>query len=586
MWRAPLAILLFLLACPPAQATETVARVGDFELRARQGEQRLCMTLRRERRYQGEVCGRIPRSPHRPLRMFPDVGWETYVAAVPPSVRSAETESRSGRRERHRAFAARGFAARFIVAPAPPSAVFVRYLGRGGALLGVDGGPAGYISLDDNELLVLGEAGRGVDAHTEPRLAPLPGDPGRLRTLACAGVFNRGGGTVLCDEQAENAIAVVGGCNEADVVGAIVAPGVAAVRLTLGTGAELTLPSAALPSAFGGRRTVAAFGPTGQAVRSAAALDATGRIVARTAVGTAPGPQPCPGEDGGDTGFAGDLAPAAPPPAAAAVATAGGETLLAADRGDTLCVGLGRLRARTCPPPPVDSDRPRLLRQGGTVAGALSSDAARITLERDRGGDVTVRTTRGPAYTGRWAGGVRFFAAAVGARREVTGAIVRNAGGRIIGVSERGIPRLRVRRTVLGERGGRGIALVRRGRHPGCMTAFAADLPPAPRFCTDLDPGTPIDGPYLPYSGTVTVPCAPRRALAYGRMPDRNSAPSVLLDGDRRVRARRIPLRGEDGWVAFLPDATVRGLRSGAHRVALDLPPASEQCGYSAERTF
>jgi hypothetical protein len=105
-------------------------------------------------------------------------------------------------------------------------------------------------------------------------------------------------------------------------------------------------------------------------------------------------------------------------------------------------------------------------------------------------------------------------------------------------------------------------------------------------FCTDLDRGTPIDGPCLPYSGAVTVPCGPRRALAYGRMPDRLPAPRVVLDGGRTVGARVISLRGEDDWVALLPDAGVRGLRAGGHRVPLRLPPASAQCGYTARRSF
>ena len=199
---------------------------------------------------------------------------------------------------------------------------------------------------------------------------------------------------------------------------------------------------------------------------------------------------------------------------------------------------------------------------------------------------MTVRTTDGPAYTGRWAGGLRFFAATVPARREVTGAVVRNAQGTIIGINERGIPRREVRRRVLAERGGLGVQLVRRTGDPPCLTAFAADLPPARRYCTDLDPGIPIDGPFLPYSATVTVPCSPReraRLRPHGR-PVRHPGRAA---GRRPDGARsRISLRGEDAFVAFLPDARVRGLRSGDHRVALDLPPASAQCGYSASRGF
>jgi hypothetical protein len=509
--------------------------------------------------------------------MFPDIGFNNYVAAVPPSVHVAEVEDRSGRRQRHRTFAARGFFARFVLIPAPPVAVFVRFYGADGALLGVDGGQAGYIGFE-NETQVLGDPDRGVEAHTEPLLWPMPGDPGGLRTIACLDGF--------CDLDAANGFVLSSECGERDIAGALLAADVAGVRLTLGSGAQMTLPAGELPAAFGGRRASASELPAGEAVREAAAVDAAGTVVARTAVGTAPGGQPCAGEDQGGDGFGGELVPVAPPPGAVAVASASGESLLVAEQGDRLCVGLGRLRARVCPSPPADSDRPRLHRRGRAVAGVLSADAERITLRLDRGDDVTVPTTGGAAYTGRWAGGVRFFAATVPTRREVTGAVVRNANGTIIGISERGIPRREVRRRVLAERGGLGVQLVRRSGDPPCLTAFAADVPPAPSYCTDLNPGTPIDGPFLPYSATVTVPCSPRSALAYGRMGDRFAAPVVLLDGGRTVRTRRIPLRGEDAFVALLPDARVRGLRSGDHRVALDLPPASAQCGYSANRGF
>jgi hypothetical protein len=60
----------------------------------------------------------------------------------------------------------------------------------------------------------------------------------------------------------------------------------------------------------------------------------------------------------------------------------------------------------------------------------------------------------------------------------------------------------------------------------------------------------------------------------------------VRLAGGRTVRSRRIRLRGEDAWVAFLPDARVREMRSGRVGVALALPPAAAQCGYSIRRAF
>ena len=586
MRRSLLAALLALAVCAPAEAATTVAREGDFELRAFEREGRLCMSLRRSGRYRGQACGRIPRSPHRPVHMFPDIGFNNYVAAVPPSVRVAEVEDRSGRRERHRTFAARGFFARFVLIPAPPVAVFVRFYGADGALLGVDGGQAGYIGFD-NETQVLGERDRGVDAHTEPLLWPMPGDPGGLRTIGCIFANSGSAGTGFCDWLTEGGFALSSECRKPDIAAGLVGPGMTGVRLTLGSGAQVTLAPGALPAPFAGRRAIASELPPGEAVREAAAIDAAGEVVGRAVVGTEPAGQPCVGEDQDGDSFGGPLVPVSPPPGAVTVASASGESLLVADQGERrLCAGLGRLRARVCPSPPADSDRPRLHRRGRAVAGVLSADAERVTLRLHRGDDVTVHTTDGPGYTGRWAGGVRFFAATVPARREVTGAVVRNAEGTIIGISERGIPRREVRRRVLAERAGLGVQLVRRTGDPPCLAAFAADLPPARRYCTDLDPGIPIDGPFFPYSATVTVPCSPRSALVYGRMGDRFAAPAVLLDGGRTVRTRRIPLRGEDAFVAFLPDARVRGLRSGDHRVALDLPPASSQCGYSADRGF
>lgn len=579
-----LAALLTLVFCAPAEAATTVAREGDFELRAFEREGRLCMSLRRSGHYRGQACGRIPRSPHRPVHMFPDIGFNNYVAAVPPSVRIAETESRSGRRERHRTFAARGFFARFVLIPAPPVAKFVRFYGAGGELLGIDGGQAGYISFD-NETQVLGDPGLGVDAHTEPLLWPRPGDPGALQTIGCIFATTSSAGNGWCDWNGEHGFVLLGECGRFDVAGGLVGAGVAGVRLTLGSGAQVTLAPGALPPPYGARRAVATELPKGEAVREAAAVDAAGVVVARVPVGTAPGGQPCAGEDQGGDGFAGELLPVAPPPGAVAVASAGGESLLVTDQGERLCAGLARLRAGVCPYPPADSDRPRLLRRGRAVAGVLSADAARVTLRLDRG-SVTVPTTDDSAYTGRWAGGVRFFAATVPERRQVTGAVVRNAAGTIIGISERGIPRREVSRRVLAEGDGLGVQLVRRTGHAPCLQAFAADLPPVRSYCTNLNPGTPIDGPFLPYGGTVVVPCSPRAALAFGRTGDRFATPVVLLDGGRTVRTRRIPLRGKDAFVAFLPDARVRGLRSGDHRVALDLPPASSQCGYSADRAF
>jgi hypothetical protein len=82
MRRSLLAALLVLGACAPAEAATTVAREGDVELRAFERGGRLCMSLRRSGDYRGQACGRIPRSPHRPVHMFLDVAVDLPSASA------------------------------------------------------------------------------------------------------------------------------------------------------------------------------------------------------------------------------------------------------------------------------------------------------------------------------------------------------------------------------------------------------------------------------------------------------------------------------------------------------------------------
>ena len=162
------------------------------------------------------------------------------------------------------------------------------------------------------------------------------------------------------------------------------------------------------------------------------------------------------------------------------------------------------------------------------------------------------------------------------------GATIRNAAGTIIGENVKGVVDTSVNRGALLDR----VQLIREAGEQPCVTAVSGDDTSAPRFCTNPHPATPIDGPYLPYSGAVLVSCSPRSAIAYGRFPDGEPVPSVVLDGGQTVRARRIRLPYLDAWVAPLPDTTVLGLRVGKHRATLRIPPAGQQCGYSVARYF
>ena len=273
-------------------------------------------------------------------------------------------------------------------------------------------------------------------------------------------------------------------CEAPTLAGGVIAPGASGVRFTLGSGAQVTLGALAGPSEFGGRLLFGGKLPVGEAVRTAEALDGSGAVIARLAVGSPPGGQPC--VDEADDGFTGALIPSARG-AVAAVASAGGVSApLAADQGDRLCVGLSMLPGGDMPAGPVDSDRPHLLRRGTTVAGVLQRRRrADPAAASKRGAPVTVGTTPGSAYGGHWAGHLRFFAATVPARRQVVGAVVRNRHGHVIGVSDVGVPRPAVHRRMLAAQGGVGIALVRRQGGPDCVTAF----PAAVRYCTSPNPG-------------------------------------------------------------------------------------------------
>ena len=108
-----------------------MAKYRGFTLHAEERGNQICMTLRRERRYQGTQCGRIPRSPHRPVSINPDVGWNNYAAAIAGSIRTAEIEYANGRRQRVPTFGKRGFTARFVILPASPPDREVHPLLRG-----------------------------------------------------------------------------------------------------------------------------------------------------------------------------------------------------------------------------------------------------------------------------------------------------------------------------------------------------------------------------------------------------------------------------------------------------------------------
>ena len=98
----PLALVvgvLILACCAPAQAAATVAPQRCVHAHA-EGRRRLCLTLRRERHYQGEECGRDPALAAAAAGVFPDSRPTHYAAAVAAVGRGSRRPRRRGGRRR------------------------------------------------------------------------------------------------------------------------------------------------------------------------------------------------------------------------------------------------------------------------------------------------------------------------------------------------------------------------------------------------------------------------------------------------------------------------------------------------------
>ena len=187
------------------------------------------------------------------------------------------------------------------------------------------------------------------------------------------------------------------------------------------------------------------------------------------------------------------------------------------------------------------------------VAGVLSGDAARIRLRLDRARRRTVGTTPGSAYGGQWAG-TALLRSTVPARRQVVGLWCvlprpRHRRERCRRAASRGPPaeagRAGRRRDRARAPAGRAGASARRHSRRPSATA------PARSGRADRQRAASVQR-------RRNRSRAPARRWPDGRIPNRLTPPRVVLDGTT-VAARRIRLRGDDAWVAFLPDAHGHG---------------------------
>lgn len=590
-------LLFALLLAAPAQGA-VVARDGDTVLRAQRNGDELCLSLKGTADFASRSCEPAPLSAFQPLFVSAFDGETPIAAAVPSRAREVEVEGR-----RTPTVAAAGFRERFFIVDAAEPAALLRFYDESGALIAA----ARYDEprFGGGQRVVLRRAGVRISARRDFELRPDPLRVDRTVPSTCLTIRLEGsiGYCVTGRDLPALSLDVNRGCApDAPVISGTVAPAVRRVELLLGSGRRIRLNTRPLPESFGDpARLVADRLPRGEAVRSARGIAADGTPLGRSPLRSAPGGLRCENGrgvssltafgfgGGGHQGAQGD---------GAVVRTAAGHRLHAGDgqAADTICVAFDRPRAG-CLPAPVDSTFFTLARAGNAVGGVLAGDVATVTLELDRGRPLTVATTAGPAYAGRFAGRLRFLAAKVPRGRLVERAVARDADGRRLGrgfvfgaftneVVARIPPALTVRRLGGGPEGSVRVGHCVRPNAARGLAAFLA--------CRDRR-----DAVAVAYAS-----CAPRRLLLFGYLPRGVRAVDVELGDRSRVAARVVRLGPEAGggrvWT-YVPDrdAAIRAvvysdrpprpfprIERPERRQPFVLPPVAGQCGYDASDGF
>lgn len=538
--RRIVALTLLLLLAPAAAAQESsvVARDGGVELRAYH-DRGLCLETT-----EGTSCGDAPDSPFDAVTIE-DEG-SAYGVAVVPAVTRVEIELRNGARRSAPTAAAPGFRARFALFARPGRVALARFYAADGALVGAveehlrpAARPAVVRSFRD---------GAVVRVRQTASLEPSVTDPDRVVTFTCVGIA---GASKSCTDNPRSL--VVATCEGArKTVYALLPASADQVVLDLGNGETVTAAAVRLPGAAAFAAQVASR----LAVRRVRVRDAAGGSLVTARLGFAP----CSAKDRTDNR---DLPPrlnARPVP----VASAGGHALVVASADGRLCAGIDRIRQPCIPPPYYDRDGFLLWRRGETVGGIVDTATAVVRVRRRGGAKVEV-----PAVADARFPGVRFF---VTLRPAGSGPVIATAlrdDGRRLGSGFEVSQRIQRLGTVVQHRGRR-LVRVRAGTPFGdfrCVGSLA--MLGANGFCRESDPRT---------SASVEVGCAPhRQAMVFGRGPGIR----VVLDSGRRLPMRRVALGGRAGFPP--PGAGIRSVTVGDRTVRVDLPAATEQCGYGAQ---
>lgn len=564
-----------------APAGVIVATEGKYDLYARHGAHGgVCLSLLGPRQGSGDSGCQHVYSPFNPAQAQSYSGRSAPTGlAVPASVARVTAGDAS-----FDTIAADGFDVRFALVTGAARDALLRYYDEGGALIGASQSVTGSYLNRGRGRTIFRAGAVTIAARRSSELASTPLEYDRTVKTTCVSIGSRRGSSASCiadEDLTPSNVSIEPACAPSrELAYGLIARRVRRVELTLGDGSVLKLRPRSLPAGLGPGRLVAGRVPRGLAVRSARAIGAGGAVIGRRTLGYPPSGLPCPRDDSG-SGFAigyAELDASAERPVAepVTVAEAGGRALRVADgAGVTLCSGLAKL---SCGVPPVDATYGYLERHGRVISGLLSPDVATVTFQLGDGTAQEAATTTGDAYTGRYAGRVRFVAAQLPAGAEVKVGVPRNAAGARVGrvfvdPLHSGVHRHRF---------AVGLEIVDydydAGSHVRCLAprGSAGVLALVSGLCS-------YGARAVGTSATAAVTCAPRRVVVYGSLRGRRRVALVLRDG-RVVRpaVRRVARLGRI-FSAVLPrDAGLAALRfrGPGGRRAFRVAPAASQCGY------
>jgi hypothetical protein len=361
------------------------------------------------------------------------------------------------------------------------------------------------------------------------RLAPLPGAPEHRSEQLClrTGVNESPDGWDVACQDPEEPMTLGGwrGCGRVpSTLAGFLPAGASTLTVRLGSGRSLRLPTLAAPFGRPGRIVTDVL-PSGEAVRSAAALDAAGRRLTGVSVELAPPDRRCEENLSTDdlTGWEASSDPPDPrpglPPGTEVAATAGARQLVVRDSGDDVCIGIDTLDldGSDCSRPPTNSHEDALLVDPGRgiLAGIYAAPVSFVDLQFRGGGSQRIPAGPGQAYTGRYRDALRFAFAPLPAGKTIVGAVLRDPTGRTIGTALPESPGddeslIRPPRTLLSEGGAHVVvSAVRTIFSSRLFACVGLELGGERSECDDsFDFGV--------NTATAVVPCQNRRTILFG----------------------------------------------------------------------